>query len=270
MADAPSAGGGTFNIAGHKVKKSTAAIVGIGVVGIAGIFYLRERKAANTANAAPSSAVSTTDAGLVTDPAGNTCAALDPATGYCPGTAEDTSAMATMNTEADNGLGVTDNGGTFDFTPGPTGFTSNAAWAQAAESAMGSSGSDAIAAALGHYLTGAQMSATDVQNAQEAIAIEGYPPVGGPDGYPPSMHTATTTGNPPPVVGTQPAKVSVPNVVGGDVDSAVSALERAGLKDQLTLVRKAGHTYIVTGQNPKAGASVAVGSTVTINAKEKA
>lgn len=66
---------------GNVDKKYVIAGVVIGG-GVAVIVYIRSKKAAQNA------ASSTTSPGLVTDPAGNQCAALG-ASGYCPGTPED-------------------------------------------------------------------------------------------------------------------------------------------------------------------------------------
>ena len=53
---------------------------------------------------------------LVTDPAGNTCSTLNPDTGYCPGTAEDTAAIAALgqagSTSSGNGTPAGGNSGT--------------------------------------------------------------------------------------------------------------------------------------------------------------
>src|ERR1700726_1999901 len=86
---------GTVKLPGvGPVKKKTAMILGIGApVLVLAIYWYRARKASQTA-AAPAAAAGT---GTVTDPAGNTCATLNPTTGYCPGTAEDQSALASMS-----------------------------------------------------------------------------------------------------------------------------------------------------------------------------
>jgi hypothetical protein len=81
--------------------------------------------------------------------------------------------------------------GTTTGTPGS--YTSNAQWAQAAEASMGSDGSDAIAAALGKYITGQPATAAQQQYIEEAIAAQGYPPVAGDGGYPPSIRRQAGT-----------------------------------------------------------------------------
>jgi hypothetical protein len=176
---------GTISIGGKAFEKKYVAL---GLVGTAGVAYfvVQKRKASAAANQ------------LATDQAAGDQVAddsIDPQTGYPYGSAEDDQALSDWqnqpglpdNTFTGGGGGVSDGGG----------FTSNAAWAQAAESAMGSTGTDSIAAALGHYLTGQQVTADEVTHINEAIAIEGYPPIPGTNGYPPAYKTAggTSTGS---------------------------------------------------------------------------
>jgi hypothetical protein len=70
--------------------------------------------------------------------------------------------------------------------PGPP--TTNAQWGQQAEAALGSNGHDAMAAALGKYLTGQQITQQQYTIVQEAIAVEGYPPTAGANNFPPQAH----------------------------------------------------------------------------------
>lgn len=72
---------------GEAPKKYVVGGVVIGG-GLAVIVYIRSRKAA--ANTANQTAAQATTSG-VTDPAGNTCDAVDPNSGYCPGSPEDVS-----------------------------------------------------------------------------------------------------------------------------------------------------------------------------------
>ena len=60
-----------------------------------------------------------TGAAAVTDPAGNTCAAVNPATGYCPGTPEDAAALAAASTSG--GADTTGTSGGTDTTGGVAG-----------------------------------------------------------------------------------------------------------------------------------------------------
>lgn len=80
---------------------------------------------------------------------------------------------------------------------GPTPVVAtNAEWAQACESYLGTNGYNPItvAAALGKYLTGAQVTANQQGVIEAAIAFQGYPPSDGANNYPPSIKTAPSTG----------------------------------------------------------------------------
>lgn len=196
MADAPhpSPKGGTFDILGHKVKKNTAYVAGAAGVGVIIIAVMRKRAAAQAAAAV-------TTAALVSDPAGNQCASLNPATGYCPGTQADIAAQqstaAGLSSAAITGgggggggyyvppaLGTGGVSGTGSAVPS---FVDNASWGQYVETALGSNGSDSVAAAIAKYLSGQPVTADQQTLIEEAIAIAGYPPVGGATGSPPSM-----------------------------------------------------------------------------------
>ena len=60
-----------------------------------------------------------TGAAMQTDPAGNTCSAINPATGYCPGTPEDAAALAAASTSG--GTDTTGTGGGTDTSGGAAG-----------------------------------------------------------------------------------------------------------------------------------------------------
>ena len=230
-----------------------------------GVVIVRKRSAGSAAAAG-------TAAALVTDPAGNQCATLDPSTGYCPGTAGDISAQqaAAVNSSADLAGG----GGGY-YIPPTTGvngtgsavpsFTDNASWGQYVETALGSSGSDAIAAAIAKYLSGQPVTAAQATTIEEAIAIANKPPVTGVNGDPPSMTLAP--GGPPTSTAPPPAAVMVPNVVGDDAVNASSALQAAGLLMHPEPPAVKGRTHIILTQNPKARATAKKGSTVTITYK---
>lgn len=72
----------------------------------------------------------------------------------------------------------------------PPPITTNAQWGAAAEAAMGSTGTDQIAAAIGKYLAGAPITQDQALIVQEAMAVVGNPPQAGPAGYPPKMHVS--------------------------------------------------------------------------------
>lgn len=140
--------------------------------------------------------------------------------------------------------------------------TTNAQWGQQAEAALGSSGHDSIAAALGKYLTGATITPTQYQTVQEAIAVMGYPPVAGTNNYPPQAHVSK--GGPGPGGGNIP----VPNVVGQETDAGVRAIEAAGLTASHPAL-KPGIGSTITAENPAAGTKVKSGSNVALSIKEK-
>jgi hypothetical protein len=266
----------TIDIAGHKVKQSTA-LLGAGGVAVIAVVIIRKRSATSAAAAAG------TAAALVTDPAGNQCASLDPSTGYCPGTAADTAAQqaAAVNSSADDADIDGGGGGSgYYYEPATTGtsptgsavpaFTDNASWGQYVETALGSNGSDAIAAAIAKYLSGQPVTSAQQTTIEEAIAIANYPPVTGANGDPPSMTLTTTTPPPTTVPPTSPptsATVTVPGVVGDDAVNASSALQSAGLLMRPEPAAVKGKTHVITSQDPKKGATATRGATVTITYK---
>lgn len=163
-----------------ETKKSTAYMIGAGLVVVGGIAYYRSKKTAAAAQAA-----SVAQAGGTT---------TDPATGYPYGSAEDAAALAAQsNYNTGAGYGGYAGGG-YPYSGGQpgtvqTGFTSNAAWAQAYEEyAVNNiqSSSTVVAAALGKYLTGQPLTPDQLSIVEQAIAFEGPPPVAGTNGYPPS------------------------------------------------------------------------------------
>ena len=181
---------------GLHVKKKVAIGLGIAGAAIAGYVLYRQHQQ----NAQATSASTT----------GSTSQNIDPQTGYAYGSPEDQAALAAMQGAGSGSLYGGGQGYYLGYGPPPTnnppqtqGFTSNAEWTQAAEQLMGSTGNDAIAASLGKYLVGAPVTSDQVTIIQEAIASEGYPPVPGPNGFPPSYKTASD--KPPPQHGT-PAK----------------------------------------------------------------
>lgn len=110
--------------------------------------------------------------------------------------------------------------------PGPTGGppTTNAEWGQQAEADLGSSGTDAIAAALGKYLSGAPITTDQNLIVQEATAVLGPPPQASPTGFPPKAHVTKGGGSgggaTNPVTG---LRVSKPGTTGVDVSWGASS-----------------------------------------------
>lgn len=181
---------GTVTIPGGlKLKKNVAIGIGVAAVGVGGYYYYRKRQADAAA------AQNTSAQGQALSDQN-----IDPATGYAYGSPEDQAALAAMQGAGGNPLyggGGYYLGGppTTGTNPTPQGFQSNAQWTQAAEQYMGSTGADAIAAALGKYLLASPLTADQVTIVQQAIAAEGFPPVAGTNGFPPSYKTVES---PPP------------------------------------------------------------------------
>jgi hypothetical protein len=196
----PPKGKGT--IGGIK-KQYVYAGGGLVVIVFAAVYY-RSKKQAAAASAN----------GNVTDPAGNVCTALDPNSGYCPGSQED---LAYQGTGASGSLVGQDSasyvGGQIvgydqygnpiyssgpNVNTGPGSFTNNAAWSQAAVEYLqgidSNTDGSVIAAALGAYINGQGVTSAQRSIIEQAIAFEGMPPVGGTNGYPPNIKDISTGG----------------------------------------------------------------------------
>lgn len=257
----------TLDIGGMKIQKKTAAIAGIGIVGLFGIQWYRNKQAQSAAAAANTSA---------TQQAGQT--EIDPSTGFPYGSTEDAAALQSQlnyaNPYAYNSssyaggqvIGYSGSGSPV-YGPSNTGaFTSNAQWAQYVESYLESNqGADptTVGNAIGKYITGQPLNADMVQLVQNAIAIAGYPPVAGTNGNPPSYVTANS---PTPTPTPNPNTVSVPNVINMHLADATGILTAAGLKEGGASQVK-GKTSIVVSENPAAGTMVAPGSMVTLRTR---
>lgn len=74
--------------------------------------------------------------------------------------------------------------------------SSNAEWATAAEATLSNEGFNptSVAAALGKYLLAGTLTSDQTSIVQAAIAAQNYPPVAGPNNYPPNMHTSPAGG----------------------------------------------------------------------------
>lgn len=170
--------------------------------GIAIIVFVRSRKAsqANTANQTAA------QAGLVTDPAGNQCAAVDPNSGYCPGSPEDVSyqqsASGYYGTPGGvSGAGTTapvpSDGGSQGTTPiAPTGPQTNAEWVTAALAVLPGGDTPENEAALAGVLGGLTVTTAQKDIFLEAVGLVGQPP----QGYPAPIKTSDTAGHPGPKV----------------------------------------------------------------------
>jgi len=212
------------------VKKKTVYIVGAVFIVAVGVYYYRSR---NAAAAVDTTATDTTDT-----------TQIDPATGYAYGTVEDQAALASQQQYNSVGSGA----GTSDSAPlpaTPTGFTSNAQWTQAAEEYLSETvglDSTQVQAALGKYITGGAASTAQATIIEQAIAAEGYPPIAGPNGYPPSVRTAAVIPTPTP---TKPLdQLGTPHIY-------VTAKGKTGdLRIHWNAIPHAGF-YLVSGSNFK-------------------
>lgn len=186
--------GGQVHTPFGDVKKGY--LVGGGVVLVAiGIYYYRQKQAAASAAATDTTA------------AADTSAAIDTATGYPTGSPDDLAALAQQQAtgystgSAGGGGGGSDSGVGYVSTPQTPGYSTNGAWSQAAENYLvQSAGADSatVAAALGKYIAGQQVTTAQQSVIQSAIAFVGYPPVSGTNGYPPSIQVAPAATTPPP------------------------------------------------------------------------
>ncbi len=183
----------TIKVFGHQVKKPVAAGLGVGAVLVAVIVYKWRKSqalggsassAASTPAAADTAAASSAGDGTTGNP--NDPNSIDPATGETYGQEE----------SANGGFGSGFSPFDFGFPTGggggqPTagGFTSNGEWSQAAEAYITGNGGNAetVGNALGKYITGQKVTADQQSLIEQAIAFEGYPPVNGPDNFPPSI-----------------------------------------------------------------------------------
>lgn len=254
------------------MPKKQALLLGGGAVVVLGFAYMRYRSQQQQQAAAQAAVAAQTATGT-----GNgTSDQIDPATGFPYGSAEDAAALtaqASYNSPY-GGLGYSDTSylyGGEPYYPGssgyPTagGYTSNSQWSQAAQSYLsGTVGTDAgtVSTALGLYITGQEMSSAQQAIVEQAIAFVGYPPVAGPDGYPPSIRTAPPTSTTPPPTPPPGNTVKVPNTVGGTAGNAHNLIVNAGLTPIDGNWQSGDASKKVTRQNPAAGSQAAKGAVV--------
>ena len=168
---------------GSVPKKYVAIGGGVFVIGVALWYRHKQTQAANIA-------------------ASGANTGIDPATGYPYGSPEDAAALANQQSYVNPGTGSGSIGGTTGFVPPgqtgvPGGFANNAAWTQYAIQTLQSIGAvedtTQLSAALGAYVTGTVPPDGGGSLINQAVSVAGYPPVSGPDGYPPHIRTAPVT-----------------------------------------------------------------------------
>jgi hypothetical protein len=225
-------GGGVTLPGVGKVSKKWVWIVAAASAGSIGYFVIKRRSAAAAAAAVPAAAADSSD--------------IDPLTGDIAGSAQDQADLAALQDEQystdDGDLGGDDLDGEGSLLPasGATGTTppaTNAEWAQEALAELGSL--PGLSNALGEYLAGQPMSQTDQGLADQAIAVAGYPPVSGANGYPPAMNDQPTTGT-----GTGTGSVTSP-VSGGTGAGSGTAPVKAG--GPITVAPSGFHVVSVSG-----------------------
>lgn len=180
------------------VSKKALAIGGAAAAAVVGLIYIRKRKGSA---ASPAAGAGTADPypadGTVGDPADPN--STDPATGITYGDEGGSGGLGASLADQLAASGYTDpNTGSFVYGNSGTGqaaATTNQAWAQNAIAYLGSNvsvDSAALSAALGAYLAGQPLTSDQVGLVDQAIAVEGYPPVSGAGGYPPGIREAGT------------------------------------------------------------------------------
>jgi PASTA domain-containing protein len=238
-------------------------VIGVGAVsaGVLGYAWYKHRSSSSSTTAASTPAAGTGDPyppdGTTGDPSDPN--STDPATGLTYGDEQMGSYGYGYGGSGYAGYGGYGGGypGATPPPPGGGGFTTNGQWAQQAETDLGGIGVNqtTLAAALGKYLTGQTLDSDQQSLVDQAIALEGYPPVAGPGNYPPNMKTGGTGGG--------GGKIPVPNVVGQNWAGAIHQITAAGLKPSPGAKPK-GAKDPIKHQSPAAGSKVAKGSTVKI------
>jgi PASTA domain len=154
--------------------------------------------------------------------------------------------------------------GTSNLTPTGAAPTTNPEWATVATNDLVEQGYSAqtVSGALGPYLQGQAISASQVAIVQAALAYAGNPPVPGANGYPPAYNTQGTTGGGT-GGGQTTSQVTVPTIIGERGEDARKTVESLGLKwSQTPSSTPKGKTTTVKTQSPTGGSKVASGSTV--------
>jgi hypothetical protein len=261
------------------------AAAGVGV-----IVFIRARSAAKTA--AATAATADTSAGLVTDPAGNQCTAVDPNSGYCPGSPEDTAWQENNSGYYGSDLGdeesdlgeaggtsaagltyVTDPAGNQCVAVDPaTGYcpgtpqdiaaqggvtgspvapvvSTNSDWLQAALQVLPGGDTSANEAALAGVLGGLTVTTAQKNIFLEAVGLEGQPP----QGYPTPIKTSDTAAQP----GTPTSAGAISNLT--VTASGTSVTARWNPAKNATQ----GYKWDLTGPSSHSGTTKSTSATVT-------
>lgn len=265
-------------IPGTKTKVSKPVAAGaVGLVGIGIIYYYTKQKKASAAVPAATSTNQYPPDGTTGDPSDPY--STDPATGQTYGdeAVGSNSTLGAYGSGAASGQYYDPTTGAYDLsspygtspttqpyqTTGGPPFSNNSAWSdwviQELQAQNFNIDVGALTDAIGLYLNGQPVDATQAQYVFNSRAIGGDPPVAGTNGYPPNLRTNGSTGG---GSGNGTGTIQVPNIVGLSAGQAHDAIVAAGL---VPTQASGGHASdIVTSQNPTAGTNVAVGSTVTI------
>ena len=225
----------------------------LGVLAIGGIVYYRHKSA---------QAAASTATGTVTDPDGNVCSALNPTTGFCPGTPGDQAALQQMSGSfvgqpfggGSSGTPGIDTGGGATGNPAPD-LSTKEAWVAEAENVLPNGQSAEVRNALLGVLGGLTVTRAERDIFLMAVGVLGDPP----GGYPKPIKTSDTGGHPGP--GPGPKKVTVPNVKGEPWNAARAKLRAANLQVRVNPGDEKNHKT-VQHQSPNAGAKVNTGTIV--------
>jgi hypothetical protein len=154
--------------------------------------------------------------------------------------------------------------GTVNTVVGTSVYTSNAAWADAAQAGLTDVGynSTSVAQALELFLTQQPETPAEAQLTNTAIAEYGPAPVGNLQVIlAPTTQPSQTTGT-----------VTVTNVVNMTAEEAETALKAEGLVPDITLTassNKPGISHIITKSSPAVGSKVAPGTRVILYYKDE-
>jgi len=169
---------GTIKTPIGTVQKKTALILGGGVAALVFIVWYRQKSLGESTDSLAA--------------AGE--ALINPATGYPYGSAEDAAALTAQGAYQSPGVPSTP-GGSAGY-PSNTGYVSNGQWVQAViEYMVGNNLIEEpaqLSSALGKYITGSYVTDSEVALINQAIAVQGFPPVASPNGYPPSLNRQAT------------------------------------------------------------------------------